>query len=377
MLKDSKAFFGRTSHVNIGKGNVRRTCGVPCRVSQPAGNVEFGRKGLFLKPSTNVSRNILPYLQVPRATLVCFLLMSGTASAQSPTLATLPWYQGGEARSQETRAPDAQEPAAQDAAALQVQSQPADQQQPDTTQPPNTPQPPNTTQQPNTTPQQVPPPDAPQAKKPNDDKNGTSKDRIFWALPNFLTLEDADKVPPLTTKQKFKVVAQGVFDPSEFLLVGVVAGIGQASDSNPSYGQGFQGYAKRYGTAYGDTAIENFMVGAIFPSILRQDPRYFQSGQGGFWRRTGHAVSRVFITRTDAGGQQINYSELVGGLGAAAISNYTYHPQSDRGFGNVSKTWGTQIGFDVGTYMLKEFWPDIRKHYHNDAGAAGQTSNSK
>lgn len=258
-----------------------------------------------------------------------------------------------------------------------MQSPPPDQQQPNTTPQSNTTQTPSTTSQSNTAPQQAPPPDAPQAKKPDDGKNGTSKDRIFWALPNFLTLEDADKVPPLTTGQKFKVVAQGVFDPSESLLVGVVAGIGQASDSNPSYGQGFQGYAKRYGTAYGDTAIENFMVGAIFPSILHQDPRYFQSGHGGFWRRTGHAVSRVFVTRTDAGGKQFNYSEVGGALAAAAISNYTYHPQSDRGFGNVSKTWGTQIGFDVGTYMLKEFWPDIRKHYHHDAGAGGQTPNSK
>ena len=328
---------------------------------QPAGNVEFGRKGLFLKPSTSVSRNVSPCLQLPCAVLVCFLLISGPALAQSPALAAL----------------------AQDSVAAQTQSQAPDQQQPNATPPPNTTpqsntaQTPNATQQPSPTPQQASPPDAPQPKKPDDSKSGTSKDRIFWALPNFLTLEDADKVPPLTTGQKFKVVAQGVFDPSEFLLVGVVAGLGQASDSNPSYGQGFQGYAKRYGTAYGDTAIENFMVGAIFPSIFRQDPRYFQSGHGGFWHRTGHAVSRVFVTRTDAGGQQFNYSELGGALTAAAISNYTYHPHSDRGFGNVAKTAGTQIGFDVGTYMLKEFWPDIRKHYHHDAGAAGQTPNSK
>ena len=185
-------------------------------------------------------------------------------------------------------------------------------------------------------------------------------------------------MPPLTTGQKFKVVAQGVFDPSEFLLVGFVAGIGQASDSNPTYGQGAQGYGKRYGTAFGDTAIENFMVGAILPSLLHQDPRYFQSGHGSFMRRTGHAISRVFITRTDSGGQQVNYSELVGAFGAAAISNYTYHPHSDRGFGNVSETAGTQIGFDVATYMLKEFWPDIRKRLkHHDAGSAGQISNTK
>jgi hypothetical protein len=337
------------------------------RVSQPTWNVEFGWKGLFLKPSMNFSRNVSTCLHLPCAALVCFFVMSGTASAQSPSFATSPWAQHGEAP--DTHAQDAQAPAAQNTAVPEAHSQPPDQQ------PPNTTPQPNTTQPPKTTPQQAPPPDAPQAKKPDDGKNGTSKDRIFWALPNFLTLEDADKVPPLTTKEKFKVVAQGVFDPSEFLLVGFVAGIGQAANSNPSYGQGFQGYAKRYGTAYGDTAIENFMVGAIFPSMLHQDPRYFQSGHGGFWHRTGHAVGRVFITRTDSGGQQVNYSELVGALGAAAISNYTYHPHSDRGFGAVSKTWGTQIGFDVATYMIKEFWPDIRKHYkQHDAGPVGQTS---
>ncbi len=312
--------------------------------------------------------------------LICFFPLSGAASAlaQSPTLATSPWAQPEESQTQETLAEDAQAPAAQNSATPKPQSQNPDQQKANTTQPPDATAQPTTTQQPNTAPPPVTPPDAPQAKKPDDSKNGTSKDRLLFALPNFLTLEEADKVPPLTTGQKFKVVAQGVFDPSEFLLVGFVALIGQASNSNPTYGQGFQGYAKRYGTAYGDTAIENFMVGAIYPSLLHQDPRYFQSGHGGFWRRTGHAVSRVFITRTDSGGQQINYSELGGAFTAAAISNYTYHPHSDRGFGNVCETSGTQIGFDVATYMLKEFWPDLRKRMkRHDTGSAVQISNTK
>jgi hypothetical protein len=119
-------------------------------------------------------------------------------------------------------------------------------------------------QQPQGQPQQTP-----------EQQSGTSHDRLFWALPNFLTLENAGHVPPLTTGQKFKVVARGVFDPTEFVLVGFVAGLGQASDSDPSYGQGAQGYAKRYGTAYGDNAIENFMASAVFPSLLHQDPRYY------------------------------------------------------------------------------------------------------
>src|ERR1700675_2335744 len=140
----------------------------------------------------------------------------------------------------------------------------------------------------------------------------TSHDRLFWALPNFLTVENAENVAPLTPGRKFKLVARGIYDPMEFVLVGFVAGLGQASDSDPSYGQGAQGYAKRYGTAYGDNAIENFMAYAVFPSILHQDPRFYQLGHGGFRKRMVHAVSRVVITRSDSGQTQFNYSELLG-----------------------------------------------------------------
>jgi hypothetical protein len=211
--------------------------------------------------------------------------------------------------------------------------------------------PPQTTSQPQPTPQQQAPAQ----------QRDTSHDRLFWALPNFLTVENAENVPPLTAGQKFKLVARGIYDPMEFVLVGFVAGLGQASDSDPSYGQGAQGYAKRYGTAYGDNAIENFMAYAVFPSVLHQDPRYYQLGQGGFRKRAVHAISRVVLTRSDSGQTQFNYSELLGASSAAAISTYAYHPQSERSFGNVATVWGTQMGWDVATYLVKEFWPDLRK----------------
>lgn len=210
-------------------------------------------------------------------------------------------------------------------------------------------------------------------------QKGTSNDRILWTLPNFLTMENADSIPPLSPREKFKVTARGVFDPFEFVLIAFVAGINQASNSNPTYGQGMQGYAKRYGTAYADNAIENFMASAVFPSVLHQDPRYYQLGHGSFLRRSGHAVSRVLITRSDSGRKQPNYSELGGGITAAAISTYAYHPQSERGFGNVVSVWGSQMGWDAVTYMIKEFWPDLRKRSKNrkqDSAVNGQTSNS-
>jgi hypothetical protein len=198
----------------------------------------------------------------------------------------------------------------------------------------------------------------------HENETGISKDRIFWTMPNFLTMENADNIPPLSAGQKFKVVGRSLIDPSEFVLIGVVAGLGQASDSNPTYGQGAQGYAKRYGTSYADNAIENFMASAVLPSLLHQDPRYYQLGHGSFVRRAGHALARVVITRTDSGKEQFNYSEVFGAGIAATISTYSYHPESERSFGNVASVWSTQIGWDIVTYMIKEFWPDLRKKHH-------------
>ena len=202
--------------------------------------------------------------------------------------------------------------------------------------------------------------------------SGTSKDRLFFALPNFLTLENAGQVPPLTAGQKFKVVAQGSFDPIQIVWYGALSAICQAENCEPGYGQGWAAYGKRYGAYAADGTIENFFVGAIFPSMLRQDPRYFQKGHGGFFNRTGYAVSRIFVTRTDSGNSQFNYSEIVGAAVASFISTYSYHPhppynphgpyvESDRTWTNSASVWGSQVGYDTLTLVIKEFWPDIRR----------------
>ena len=205
---------------------------------------------------------------------------------------------------------------------------------------------------------------------------GTSNDRLLFALPNFLSLENGGKVPPLTAKQKFAVVARGTFDPVQFPWWGLLAGINQADNAEPAYGQGFEGYAKRYGTTAADGIIENFMTAAVLPALLHQDPRFFQSGKGGFARRGGYAISRIFVTRGDSGHSQFNYSEVFGSALAASISTFTYHPRStylstptnphlfipsDRTLENTAKVWGTQVGLDTFTIVLKEFWPDIHR----------------
>jgi hypothetical protein len=226
---------------------------------------------------------------------------------------------------------------------------------------------------------------------------GTSNDRLFLALPNFLTLENAGKVPPLTTAQKFKVVARGSFDKIEFPWYGVLSAISQAQNSEPGYGQGWEGYGKRYASAFADGTIENFMTSAVLPSILRQDPRFFQSSEGGFAHRTGYAVSRIFVTRTDSGRTQFNYSEIVGSALSAAISTNSYHPRSfittrynpttgmltyvynasSRTLPNTASVWGTQVLYDTITIVIKEFWPDVhRKMNHKHSSDMNPAGNS-
>ena len=207
-------------------------------------------------------------------------------------------------------------------------------------------------------------PDAPSATSPDSTKvqeNGTSNDRLFWTLPNFLTVENAHNIPPLTAGQKFKVVLRTAFDPVEYPYIGFLAGISQATDSEPGFGQGAAGYGKRYAASFADNTIENFMTGAILPSVLRQDPRYYQLGEGTFKHRLGYAISRIFVTRSDSGHNQFNASEVVGSALSAGISTYSYHPSDDRTLANALSVWGTQVGWDTVAIGVKEFWPDIRR----------------
>ena len=201
---------------------------------------------------------------------------------------------------------------------------------------------------------------------------GTSSDRLGGVLPNFLTLENGSNLPPLTWKQKYHAVALGTFDPVQYPWWGLLSALDQAADSDAQLGQGWKGYAKRYGLVAGDGIIENFMTQAVFPSLLRQDPRFFQTNDGSFIHRTGYAISRIVITRSDSGHKQFNASEIFGAGFAAAVSTYTYHPRgahlgtpeyiaSDRTFRNFASTWGTQISLDTATIVIKEFWPDIRR----------------
>jgi hypothetical protein len=198
----------------------------------------------------------------------------------------------------------------------------------------------------------------------------TSNDHMFDLIPNFLTLENASNVPPLTAGAKFKAVARGAFDWGEFVWIAGVSGLGQLNNSEPAYHQGLEGYGKRYATNFGDGVTENFMTSAIFPSILKQDPRFYQSSKGSFLHRLGYAASRIVITRSDSGSTQFNFSEVLGSATAAAISTYSYHPRSEKTISNTASVWATEVAYDALSYTFKEFWPDIRKKvFHQKAPA--------
>lgn len=183
--------------------------------------------------------------------------------------------------------------------------------------------------------------------------------RAFGLFPNYRTAEASAPYSPLTVKRKFEIGALDSFDFPTVLFAGVVAGIGQMADYNPSFGQGGKGYARRFGTAYGDQAIANLLSESVLPSMLHEDPRYFRRGTGSGWSRTGYALSQIFVTRTDSGGKRFNTSEIFGNAMGAGIAN-AYYPDG-RHWGSNLGRFGGLIGFDAASQILREFLPDIRR----------------
>ncbi|HEV2350081.1 MAG TPA: hypothetical protein VG028_09585 [Terriglobia bacterium] len=213
-------------------------------------------------------------------------------------------------------------------------------------------------QQPGTTSQPSATPDKP---KPSGTEE-TNGSHVLGFMPNHLTVEDPTSHPPvLTVNQKFKSMAENTFDPFEFLIVGAVAGIGQARNDPRSWAQGGKAYGKRYAAAFADQADWNFWVEAALPSLLKEDPRYYRMGQGGALKRTGYAISRIFVIRTDSGHSTFNFPEIAGAGISAAMAN-AYYPSENRTLSKNLSRWGFLIGEDTVLNILKEFWPDIRHH---------------
>lgn len=187
--------------------------------------------------------------------------------------------------------------------------------------------------------------------------------RIFGVLPNYRTASGTAPFAPITAKQKFTIAAKDSFDYPVYMISGAFAALYQLDDQNPSYGQGLKGYARRFGSAYGDQAIGNLMTEGLMPSLLREDPRYFRLGAGsGYskWHRTGYALRGVMVAKSDHGNWTFNGAEWLGSAAGVAISNLYYPSDTRDAFDNTEKLL-VAVATDAFSNVLKEFWPDIKQ----------------
>jgi len=152
--------------------------------------------------------------------------------------------------------------------------------------------------------------------------------RVLGVIPNFYVTY-VPNAPPLTSRQKYSLAWKSSVDPISIVISGMSAGIEQATNSFSGYGQGAQGYGKRFGANLSDNFIGTMIGAAILPSLLKQDPRYFYKGTGTIRSRVFYAIANSVICKGDNGHWQTNYSGIAGGLAAGAISNL-YYPASNR-----------------------------------------------
>jgi hypothetical protein len=194
------------------------------------------------------------------------------------------------------------------------------------------------------------------------------KQRVLGFIPNFYVSYVPNAVP-LDSRQKFRLALKTTFDPVNFGLNGASAGIQQATNSFSGYGQGAQGYAKRYGASYADFVSGTFIGSAILPSLLKQDPRYFYKGTGSKRSRILYAIANAVICKGDNGNWQPNYSSMLGSIASAGISN-SYYPAGNRGVALTFENALMETGENAAGNLLQEFLirkltPNLPNHQHD------------
>ena len=163
---------------------------------------------------------------------------------------------------------------------------------------------------------------------------------------------------PLSSQQKLELFAGKSLAPSRFLSSGLGAGVGQARNSLPEYGQGGAGYGKRFGSSMATGASTEFFSTFLFASLFRRDPRYFVSMRGGPWHRIGYGVSRLAVARTDGGGEGLNWPGILGPLFAESLAN-SYLPVTQQTAEETFRRYGVRLGFSASGNIVKEYWPTI------------------
>lgn len=177
--------------------------------------------------------------------------------------------------------------------------------------------------------------------------------RVLGIIPNFYVVYDAEHAVPMTTKLKYKLALKVATDPMTMAGVGLLASVDQASNT-PDYQQGMRGYGQRLGANAADGFSDIMIGGAILPSLLHQDPRYFYQGKGTNGSRFRHAISAPFICRADSGRREVNFSSMGGDLFSSALSN-AYYPQSNRGYSLVFGNFAIGTAERVVSALAQEF----------------------
>jgi hypothetical protein len=220
-------------------------------------------------------------------------------------------------------------------------------------------------------------PDAPDAQNatsqtqtpatPTDIQDATPKQtkRILFIIPNFRSVTADVKLPPMTAKEEFKLFLDDSFDYSGVAEVAILSGMSEAEGSEPQFHGGWPGYGRYFWHSFVDATDGNLMTEFVVPQATREDPRYYTLGHGGFIKRTGYSVSRLFITRSNNGHATPNFSEIVGNGAAAGISNL-YYPSADRSWTKTGQKWFLQVGIDGLSDIVKEFWPEVNAKIFHD-----------
>jgi len=225
----------------------------------------------------------------------------------------------------------------------------------------------------------APRPEAPKSDEERQIERKEQSQRVLGVLPQFGVTSRPD-APPLTPRGKFHLFAKSAFDPVSIGVVGLQAGLSQAENEFPAYGQGAQGYGKRFGAALADEVDSGFWSNYAYPVLLKEDPRYFRLGEGSFGRRLAYSVKQEFVCHTDKGGRSFNFSNVLGAFTSGAISNL-YYPgntlirtipatstspaipvyENDRGVGLTLSRTSIALGYGTIGGLFDEFWPDIRQ----------------
>jgi hypothetical protein len=170
------------------------------------------------------------------------------------------------------------------------------------------------------------------------------------------------KLCTLKLKDKFVLFVQDSFDPVTFLSTGFNAGLDQAENTDPRYGQGAEGYGRRFGAEFAGQATSGFFKDFAYPWIFSEDPRYYRLAHGNARRRFLHAMEHAVVAHRDSGKRMFNFSEWLGTASAVVLSN-TYHPDNQRGFVPAAQRVSYSILEDMGFDVLREFWPEISRKF--------------